>query len=127
MIDLKKIVGGRMNVPEPEIHTAGCAIVPGMALTLTNGKLTLCEPTAVPTHISLGSAKDGEKVACYSVAHDHIYEVPCSASPAALTEGDKVTLGADGVTVTATTASGVATVVSLNGAKNAGDIIVVKF
>lgn len=127
MFNIRKIVGGRINVPEPEEHIAGADITPGMALTLSAGKLALCTGANVPTHISHGSAKNGEKVACYAVAHDQVFEVPCSVSPAALTEGTKVTIAADALQITATTTDGVATIVSTNGAAAAGDTLYVKF
>ena len=45
----------------------------------------------------------------------------------ALTEGDKITINTDGLTVTATKTDGVATIVALNGAAAAGDKITVRF
>ncbi len=127
MFDLKKILNGRMNVPEPERHVAGVDIEPGMALTLSAGKLTVCAPTSVPTHISMGIAKSGALCPVCAVAHDQLYEVPVTAAPTSLTEGSKVTIAADGLGVTATTTSGVATIVALNGAAAAGDKIMIKF
>lgn len=128
MFDLKKILNGRMNVPEPEVHVAGIDITsPGMALTLAGGKLTLCAATSVPTHISMGIAKNGAKCAACPVNGDQRYEVDVTAAPASLKEGDKVTISADGLGVTATTTSGVATIVALNGASAIGDKITIKF
>lgn len=127
MFDLKKILNGRMNVPEPEMHVAGVDITPGMALTLAAGKLTACSGANVPTHVSMGIAKNGERCAVCAVAHDQLYEVEVSAAPTSLTEGDKVTIGTDSLTVTATKTDGVATIVALNGAAAAGDKIMIKF
>lgn len=127
MFKLRKIVGGRMNVPEPEEHIAGAAITPGMALTLSAGKLSLCTGANTPTHISLGSAASGEKVACFAVAHDMVFEVACSAAPTSLADGSKVTIATDALRITATTTDGVATVVSKNEAAAAGDKLYVKF
>ena len=56
-----------------------------------------------------------------------VFAVPVSAAPTSLKVGDKVTVNSDGVQVTATTTNGVATIVSLNGAKAAGDTIIVRF
>lgn len=125
MFDCKKILGGRINVPETEIHIAGAAITEGMALSLTGG--TLVKATGAPTHISLADAASGEKVACYAVMPGMIFDVPVAAAPTSLKEGNKVTLATDGLGVTATTTDGVATIVNLNGATAAGDIIQVKF
>lgn len=127
MFDLKKILNGRMNVPEPEVYPAGTAITPGMALTLTDGKLMLCGATSVPTHISMGIAEIGKKVAAAPVDSAQLYEVPVTASPSDLKEGQKVTIATGGLGVTATTASGVATIVALNGAAKIDDKIVVRF
>ena len=127
MFGLKKIVGGRINVPEPEEHIAGVDITPGMALTLSAGKLTKCTGAVTPTHISIGSAASGKKVACFAVAHDQVFEVPVSAAPSALTEGSKITIATDALRVTATTTDGVATIISKNGASAVGDRMLVKF
>ena len=125
MFIVKKILGARINVPEPEKHIAGTAITQGMALTLTGGKLVAA--TGTPTHIALGAAKADEEVACYAVLPAMHFEVPVTAAPTSLKEGDKVTIAKDSLGVTATTESGVATIVDLNGAKAAGDLIMVKF
>ena len=125
MFNVKKILGARINVPEPEKHIAGTAITQGMALTLTGGKLVAA--TGTPTHIALGAAKADEEVACYAVLPAMHFEVPVTAAPTSLKEGDKVTIAKGSLGVTATTESGVATIVDLNGAKAAGDLIMVKF
>ena len=125
MFIVKKILGARINVPEPEKHIAGTAITQGMALTLTGGKLVAA--TGTPTHIALGAAKADEEVACYAVLPAMHFEVPVTAAPTSLKEGDKVTIAKDSLGVTATTESGVATIVDLNGAKALGDLIMVKF
>lgn len=126
MFIVRKILGGRINVPEPEMHVAGTAITAGMALNLTGG--TLAKATAAPTHIALADAASGEQVACYAVLPGTmIFEVPVSAAPTSLKEGDKVTLDGGALNVTATTTNGVATIVDLNGATAAGDTVMVKF
>lgn len=125
MFIVKKILGARINVPEPEKHIAGTAITQDMALTLTGGKLVAA--TGTPTHIALGAAKADEEVACYAVLPAMHFEVPVNAAPTSLKEGDKVTIAEGSLGVTATTQSGVATIVDLNGAKAAGDLIMVKF
>ena len=125
MFIVKKILGARINVPEPEKHIAGTAITQGMALTLTGGKLVAA--TGTPTHIALGAAKADEEVACYAVLPAMHFEVPVTAAPTSLKEGDKVTIAEGSLGVTATTQSGVATIVDLNGAKAVGDLIMVKF
>lgn len=126
MFIVRKILGGRINVPEPEKHVAGTAITAGMALTLSGG--TLVTATTTPTHIALADAASGEQVACYAVIPGTmIFEVPVSEAPTSLKEGDKVTIGTSALDITAKTTNGVATIVDLNGATAAGDTVMVKF
>ena len=131
MFRLIKIENARMNVPEPVFHevTASEAVQLGEALVLTSGKLTKCGATAKPEFIAMADcAADAAKrlIPVARVEANQLYEVPVTAAPTSLVEGDKVTLHTDGLQVTATTTSGVVTVESLNGAAAAGDIIVVR-
>ena len=126
MFECKKILNGRGNVPEPEVHTVGSnEITAGMALKLSGG--VLVNANGAPTHIALADAAANTKVACYAVLPGMIFDVPVSAAPTSLKEGVKVTVATTGLEVTATTTDGVATIVNLNGATKAGDIIQVKF
>ena len=132
MFKLIKIENGRQNVPEPEYLdvAASEAVALGEALVLTAGKLTKCGPTATPTHISMGEVSASatkRNIAACRVESNQVYEVECSAVPTALLPGDKVTLTADALGVTATKDSGVAKVVALNGASVAGDKITIRF
>ena len=126
MFYLAKIENGRMNVPEPEYLEAGAAIACGEALVLTDGKLAKCGATVAPKYIAMSEAAAGAVVPVCRVESNQVYDVPVSAAPTALKVGDKVTLDSDALGVTATTTSGVATIVSLNGATKAGDIITVR-
>lgn len=131
MFRLIKIENARMNVPEPVFHevTASEAVQLGEALVLTSGKLTKCGATAKPEFIAMADcAADAAKrlIPVARVEANQLYEVPVTAAPTSLVEGNKVTLHTDGMQVTATTASGVVTVESLNGAAAAGDTIVVR-
>lgn len=126
MFKLIKIENGRMNVPEPEYLVAGAALEAGQAVALSGGKLAV--NAAAPTHITLASAKANEsKVPCVRIEPAQIYEVAISATPSGLYAGDKVTLGTDATTVTATKTNGIATIVSLDGAKASGDKVTVRF
>ncbi len=132
MFKLLKIENARMNVPEPVFHeaTADEAISIGEALVLADGKLTKCAATTKPAFIAIGQVGAGDanrKIAVCRIESNQVYEVPVSAAPTALKVGDKVTLHADGLQVTATTANGVVTVEAINGATAAGDTIVVRF
>ena len=131
MFDLAKIENGRMNVAEPHYLVADAgAIAEGEALVLNaNGKLERCGATTVPTHIActaLSAAATDRKIPVIPVASNQIYRVALSVAPTSLKVGSKVTI-VDGTKVSATTASGVATIVDLNGASAAGDQIYIKF
>ena len=126
MFKLIKIEGARMNVPEPEYLIAGAALSAGQTVSLSGGKLVV--NTTAPTHITLGSAKAAdEKVPCARIESNQVYEAPISEAPASLNVGDKVTVASDGARVTATTADGIATIVSLEDAKASGDKVTVRF
>ena len=129
MFKLLRIENGRMNVPSPVFHevTADIAVEEGMALVLASGKLA--KTTGKPEFIAMGAkaAADADrKLGVCRVEPNQIYEVPVSAAPTSLKVGDKVTLNADGLQVTATTTNGVITVEDLNGAVAAGDRIIVR-
>lgn len=132
MFKLIKIENGRQNIPEPEYLevAASEAVSLGEALSLASGKLTKCSPTTAPAYIAMGevTATTAKRIiAACRVEPNQVYEVECSAAPSALVVGDKVTITSDALGVTATTASGVAKVVALNGASIAGDKITVRF
>lgn len=131
MFRLMKIENARINVPEPEYLdvTAAEAVSEGEALVLSSGKLTKCGATAAPEFIAMASlSADATKrtIAVCRVEKNQVYEVPVTAAPTSLKVGDKVTLNTDGLQVTATTTSGVVTIVDLNGATAAGDKVVVR-
>ena len=84
-------------------------IVMNEALVLTAGLLTKCAATATPEFIA-GAAIVGngtKTIPVIRVVEDMVFETEFSADASAVAEGSKVTLDADGVRVTATTASGV--------------------
>lgn len=130
-----RILNAGTNVPEifrlPA--TAGTAYKAGDALVLTSGALTHATATVKPTYIAAADVgADSTLVPVYAVTPDMIFEAPVTASPAALVIGSVVTLAVDGTGsnaygVTATTTSGVATIVDLCHAAAAGDTVRVKF
>lgn len=110
--------GGR--VPGIEYLPAG-AITPkvGMALVQTNGQLALATGANAPTYISM-CEKDractaGEIIPVIRVGKDMILETTFAAAAASVKLGSKVTMHTDGLQVTATTTSGVAEVVYMDG------------
>lgn len=128
MFKLIKIEGGRINVYEPQILPVGdSAVKSGEALVLASGKLKRCEPNVVPTFIAIADAAANTEVAVGRVESNQLYEVNASAAPTSLAVGNKVTISNDGLSVTATTTSGVAEIVNLNGATAIGDTLVVRF
>lgn len=133
MFRLVKIRNGRGNQPEPEKlgATASETYTLGEALVLSGGALTKCGATAKPTYIAgedyTAPESGARRVTAYPVSGDMIFEVPLTAAPTSLTAGSVVTLSADALGVTATTTSGVATVVDLTGAAASGDRILVRF
>lgn len=131
MFKLLKIENARQNVPSPAYYevTAGEAVAIGEALVLTEGKLKKCGPQVKPEFIAMGdktAAATDRKLAVCRCAANQLYGVPVTAAPTGLKPGDKVTLHADGLQVTATTSNGVITVESIDGATAAGDEIVVR-
>lgn len=91
-----------------------------------DGGLTKCAATDTPAYLCLGATQTDGTVPCSRVVRSVIYDVPLSAAGTALKLGNKVTLGADALTVTATTASGVAELVRMDGTA-AGDTVGVRF
>lgn len=134
MFRLVKILNGRINQGEPVKlpTTAGESYSFGEALVLNGGKLTKCSETKKPEFIccedyDASSTNKKDDILVEPVSADMIFEAPVSASPTSLVAGAKVTLDANGLGVTATTASGVATVWDLCGASATGDKIQVCF
>ena len=132
MFKLLKIENARMNVPEPEFldAKAGEEIAIGEALVLSGGVLTKCGATTRPAYIAMGVKPAGDvnrALPVCRVESNQVWEAPISAAPGELKVGDKITIAADALQVTATTASGVASIVSLNGAAAEGDAVIVRF
>ena len=120
---------------EPMIEypvTANEAIALGEALKLSAGKLTKGTATAKPEYMSVSKVEAGtDKVGTViQVLPDMEFEAEIAATEGAdaLVVGDKVTIGADGVTLTATKTSGVATIVAIpEPLKATGGKVIVKF
>lgn len=109
------------------------AITPkmGMALTQTSGNLAIATGTTKPTYISMeerdAACTAGEPIQVVRVSPDTIFETTFSASASSIKPGDRVTLHASsGLQVTATTSSGVAEVISMDGTAS-GSAVRVRF
>lgn len=118
------------RTPAVEYLPAG-AITPrvGLALTQTGGLLVSAVGTTAPSYISMcerGQACEaGELIPVIRAAGDIIFETAFSADADSVSLGDKVTISADGLSVTAT-AGGPAEVVYIDGTKN-GSMCRVRF
>lgn len=107
----------------PDFEYLPCsAITPkiGMALTQTTGNLAIATGTTKPTYISMceksAACTAGDIIPVIRIEDDMVFETNFSASASSIKLGNKVTLhAADGMQVTATTSSGVAEVVYMDG------------
>lgn len=107
----------------PGIEYLPCsAITPkvGMALVQSSGNLAIATGTTAPTYISMcekdSACTAGDIIPVIRVSKDMVFETNFSAAATSINLGDKVTLhDSDGMQVTATTTSGVAEVVYMDG------------
>lgn len=107
--------------------TAEEDVVLGEALvTASTGLLTKCGATARPEFIAVGPQDEHDCVPVVRVQDYQVWRTQLSAAGTSLKPGNKVTLEADGLRVTATTTSGVAAIVELEGTA-AGDSVRVRF
>lgn len=91
----------------------------GMAMTLVSGKLAKASGTTAPTYVCAldadAAVAAGTIIPVWHVEKDIIWKTECSASFGSVNIGDAVTIATDGLRVTGTTTSGVATVVGIDG------------
>lgn len=107
--------------------TADEAVVLGEALAMAaTGLLTKCGATARPDYIAVGPQNEHDCVPVVKVQDYQIWRTQLSAAGTSLKAGSKVTLSEDGLQVTATTDSGVAVIVALEGTE-IGDSVRVRF
>lgn len=124
MFSIKKLDTG-LSAPFDYLPgTAAEAIVAGEALVLTAGKLTKCGATAAPAYVSVGPVNTDGIVPVVKVQPYMEFATTLSAAGTALNLGDKVTLSADGLQVTATTTSGVATITRMDDTAVGGAVCV---
>lgn len=134
MFKLIKILNSGVNVPEPCRLTkdSDTAIKMGAALVLSSGAAAYCGENEAPEFISMEDAEAGKSyVTAFQVTEGMLFEAAVSTDPAALYVGAGVALAkdTDGATTVlgAESASGIAKIVSLDGAAEIGDRITVKF
>lgn len=98
--------------------TAGESYVPGEALKLASGKATKCAGATAPAYIcqsKLDNAAETDVVLVSLVNPQQELEAPLEVAGTALKIGDKVTVGTDGLSLTATTADGVFLITNILG------------
>lgn len=122
---------GDHRVPVNKLLPCG-AITPkvGMAMVLANGSLAIATGTTKPTHICMEEHQTavaaGTLIHVHQVEPDITWGAPLTVAGTNLKEGQKVTISADGLGVTATTTDGVATIEKICGT-NLDDIVLVRF
>ena len=103
----------------------------GLALVLSSGKLAKASGTTKPTYICMMEAPaavaEGTLIPVIEVERDMVFEVTNSASLAGVNIGQAVTISSDGLQITATTSSGVATIVDKTDGSGTGNPTLVKF
>lgn len=104
----------------------GETYVVGEMLSIADGCATKCAATTTPAYLCVGPENERGTVPATRISEDTIYAGELTADGAALKVGDKVTLSDDGTGLTATTASGVAEIVRLDGT-DIGDTVGVRF
>lgn len=110
-----KIFRRNVTAIEPMLEMeAGETIAAGTLLKVDDGEVVKATGTTAPTYYAMGKSHDG-KVNVVQVLNDMEFEAEVVAASGAddLVVGDKVTIGTDGLKVTATTISGVAEIVAL--------------
>lgn len=120
------------HIPAWEYHPAG-EITPGIgkAMTMSSGALAVAGGTTRPQYICMterdAAVTSGTMIPVVRVTEDIIFECEAAVSMAAIKAGDKVTLSADGMSVTATTTGGIAEIVEICGTGAVGDGVRVRF
>lgn len=101
----------------------------GDVCTLTAGKITKATGATKPQYVvcEKGTKVVGDTIAVNPIYPDMEFLTTFSAAGTAIVPGNKVTIGADSKTVTATTSSGVATVLEKLGDGAIGTEVIVKF
>lgn len=103
----------------------------GDALVLTSGKLVKATGTTVPQYICAcnyaAPAENPEDIAVYLIAPGMEWDTTFAADATAVGEGSKVTIHTDAAQVTATTTSGIVTILKKYGTGASGTAVRVSF
>ena len=106
----------------------GTSYVPGQGLYISSGVAALTTGTNKPTHIcqEKKTGVTGEAVMAVRVTPDMTLEATLAAAGTSLAVGNAVTIHTDGIQLTATTTSGVATIVDFPEGKASGAKVLFK-
>ena len=114
---------------EYKTATASETYAVGEALKVASGAVTKCTGAVKPACVCVGPANAAGEVPCVAVQDYMEFETTLGVAPAdsaTVAVGSKVTLHTDGMQVTATTTSGVAEVLAIDG-QTVGSRVVVRF
>jgi len=129
MFLIHSIDDGR-NAPLEQLPAGAITPKVGLALTQTDGLLAVASGTTKPSYICMAqraaAVASGTVIPVIRVGSDMIFETVFSASASSIKLGNKVTIAGDGLRVTATTSSGVAEVVGMDGTAS-GSTVRVRF
>ena len=101
-----------------------------MALYFSSGLLAACTGTTKPEYICMCEGPQltsGDVIPVMRILPDRIYETAWSTSGSGINVGQKVTIAADSLRITATTSSGVAEVVGKADTAAEDDPVFVRF
>ena len=128
---VKSLSGENFMSPILMPTTASETYTDGEGVVVTSGKITKVGATAVPTYITgeayVAPASGMREILCYPVLPHYVYKTTFAADASGVAEGVKVTLHTDGAQATATTASGVVTLVDKLGTGATGTSVLVRF
>ena len=100
----------------------------GMAMVMSGGLLVKATGTTKPTYVSVtrkeAACTAGDLIQVIRVDPGAKFKTTFSADAAAINRGDKVTIGTDAMTVTATTQGGIVEVVQMMGNASGSECIV---
>ncbi|MBQ8173432.1 MAG: hypothetical protein IJ034_05790 [Mailhella sp.] len=100
----------------------------GMALVQVNGLLAVASGATKPTYIAMtereNACESGEVIPVVRIQPDMVLGVPASVGMGDVALGEKVTISADGLSVTATVDGGVCEVIAKGGTDAGSEVLV---
>ena len=112
-------IDGRMDAAIEYLPAGTITPKLGMMLTQSSSLLTIASGTTKPTYMAMcerdTACTSGDLIPVIRVLPDTRFETTFSVSASSVKPGQKVTISADGLQVTATTTDGVAEIVDMDG------------